>query len=121
MEKQSILIIDNNDVIRGNLSSRFNNIGMLTITAEDGFEGYSRACKELPNFLLASTLLPNLNGFKLSYLLKHDERYEKISIILLTSNETHNEEKIFKACKANYILKKPFKFTELKKIMGLVD
>ena len=117
--KQSILIVDNDDGIRDNLSLRFNNIGMLTITAKDGFEGYTRACKESPNFLLASTLLPNINGFKLAYLLKHDERYENTSIILLTSNEVQNEENIFKDCKANHILKKPFKFSELKNIMGL--
>tara|TARA_Y100000591_G_C21442007_1_gene501943 strand:+ start:218 stop:577 length:360 start_codon:yes stop_codon:yes gene_type:complete len=117
--KQSILIVDNDDGVRDNLSSRFNNIGMLTITAKDGFEGYTRACKESPNFLLASTLLPNINGFKLAYLLKHDERYENTSIILLTANEIQNEENTFKDCKANYILKKPFKFSELKSIMGL--
>ncbi len=117
--KQSILIVDNDDNVRDNLSSRFNKIGMLTITAKDGFEGYTRACKELPNFLLASTLLPNINGFKLAYLLKHDERYENTSIILLTSNEIQNEENIFNDCKANYILKKPFKFSKLKSIMGL--
>ncbi|MFL3007188.1 MAG: PleD family two-component system response regulator [Candidatus Neomarinimicrobiota bacterium] len=119
MEKQSILIVDSEDAIRDNLSSRFNDIGMLTITAKDGFEGYTRACKESPNFLLASTLLPNINGFKLSYLLKHDERYENTSIILLTSKEVQSEENIFKACKANHILKKPFKFSDLKHIMSL--
>ena len=119
MEKQSILIVDSEDAIRDNLSSRFNDIGMLTITAKDGFEGYTRACKESPNFLLASTLLPNINGFKLSYLLKHDERYENTSIILLTLKEVQNEENMFKACKANYILKKPFKFSDLKHIMSL--
>ena len=117
--KKTILIVDNDDGVRDNLSSRFNNIGMFTITAKDGFEGYTRACKESPNFLLASTLLPNINGFKLTYLLKHDERYENTSIILLTTNEIQNEENTFKDCKANYILKKPFKFSELKSIMGL--
>ena len=117
--KQSILIVDTDDDVRDNLSSRFSNIGMLTITAKDGFEGYTRACKESPNFLLANTLLPNINGFKLAYLLKHDERYESISIILMTSNGVHSEENIFKDCKANYILKKPFKFPALKSIMGL--
>ena len=119
MVKQSILIVDNDDDIINSLSLRFNNIGMLTITSKDGFEGYTRACKESPNFLIASTLLPNMNGFKLSYLLKHDERYENISIILLTLNDIQIEENIFRDCKANYILKKPFKFSELKHFMGL--
>ena len=95
MAKQSILIVDNDDDIINSLSLRFNNIGMLTITSKDGFEGYTRACKESPNFLIASTLLPNMNGFKLSYLLKHDERYENISIILLTLNNIQIEEKYF--------------------------
>ena len=90
MGKKSVLIIENDVAVRNHLSKKFNNLGMLVITAEEGYEGYTRACNESPNFIVTETLLPNLNGFKVSYLLKHDERYSDIQIALLTSNDINN-------------------------------
>ena len=119
MEEKSVLIIENDVAVRSHLSKKFNNLGMLVITAEDGYEGYVRACNESPDFIIIETLLPNLNGFKVSYLLKHDERYCDIQIALLTSNEINIERQNFDTCKANVILKKPFKFSELVEEMNL--
>ena len=113
MEEQSILIIENDIAVRNHLSKKFNSIGMLVITAEEGYEGYNRACSESPDFIVTETLLPNLNGFKISYLLKHDERYSNIPIALLTPNELNIEKQNFETCKADVIMKKPFKFSEL--------
>ena len=119
MEKKSVLIIENDVAVRNHLSKKFNSLGMLVITAEEGYEGYTRACNESPNFIVTETLLPNLNGFKVSYLLKHDERYSDIQIALLTSNDINIERQNFETCKANVIMKKPFKFSELVSEMKL--
>ena len=119
MEKKSVLIIENDVTVRNHLSKKFNSLGMLVITAEEGYEGYTRACNESPNFIVTETLLPNLNGFKVSYLLKHDERYSDIQIALLTSNDITIERQNFETCKANVIMKKPFKFSELVSKMKL--
>ena len=119
MEEKSVLIIENDVAVRNPLSKKFNNLGMLVITAEEGYEGYVRACNESPDFIVIDTLLPNLNGFKVSYLLKHDERYSDIQITLLTPNEINIERQNFETCKANVIMKKPFKFSELVEEMKL--
>ena len=121
MEEQSILIIENDIAVRNHLSKKFNSIGMLVITAEEGYEGYNRACSESPDFIVTETLLPNLNGFKISYLLKHDERYSNIPIALLTPNELNIEKQNFETCKADVIMKKPFKFSELAEKMKLIQ
>ena len=119
MEEKSVLIIENDVAVRSHLSKKFNILGMLVITAEEGYEGYVRACNESPDFIVTETLLPNLNGFKVSYLLKHDERYSDIQIALLTPNEINIEKQNFETCKANVIIKKPFKFSELVEKMKL--
>ena len=118
-KKQSVLIIETDSAILKGLTDRFKKRGMLVITAKDGYEGYIRACNESPNFIVTETLLPNLNGFKVSYLLKHDERYSDIQIALLTSNDINIERQNFETCKANVIMKKPFKFSELVSKMNL--
>ena len=119
--KQSVLIIENDDVILENLSKRFKNQDMLVITAKDGYEGYTRACNESPDFIVSETLLPSMNGFRLSRLLKFDERYKNIPVVLITSNDLDTVQNMFQASGADQILGKPFRFRDLmEKITGLV-
>ncbi|MEC9457241.1 MAG: response regulator [Candidatus Neomarinimicrobiota bacterium] len=119
--KQSVLIIEKDDAILDNLSKRFKMQEMLVITAKDGFEGYTRACNESPNLIVSETLLPSMNGFRLSRLLKFDERYKNIPIVLLTSNNLDTVQDMFRACGADQILGKPFRFRDLmEKITDMV-
>ena len=111
--KQSVLIIEKDDAIMDNLSKRFKMQEMLVITAKDGFEGYTRACNESPNLIVSETLLPSMNGFRLSRLLKFDERYKNIPIVLLTSNNLDTVQDMFRASGADQILGKPFRFRDL--------
>ena len=119
--KQSVLIIENDEAILKNLSERFNKRDMLVITAKDGYEGYTRACKESPNIIIAEILLPSMTGFRISRLLKYDERYMNITIVLLTSNNLDTVQEMYQASGADQILGKPFQFRDLmEKITGLV-
>jgi len=111
--KQSVLIIENDEAILKNLSERFKKQDMLVITAKDGYEGYTRACKESPNLIIAETLLPSMDGFRISRLLKYDERYMDITIVLITTNNLDMVQEMYKASGADQILKKPFRFKEL--------
>ena len=112
-KKQSVLIIENNDAVLENLSKRFKKQDMLVITAKDGYEGYTRACNESPNIIITETLLPSMNGFRISRLLKYDERYMNITIVLLTSNNLDTVQEMYQASGADQIIKKPFRFKEL--------
>ena len=119
--KQSVLIIENDDAILENLSKRFKKRDMLVITAKDGYEGYTRACKESPDLIVSETLLPSMNGFRVSRLLKFDERYRNIPVVLITSNNLDTVQDMFRASGADQILGKPFRFRDLmEKITGLV-
>ena len=119
--KQSVLIIENDDAILDNLAKRFKSQDMLVITAKDGYEGYTRACKESPDLIVSETLLPSMNGFRVSRLLKFDERYRNIPVVLITSNNLDTVQDMFRASGADQILGKPFQFRDLmEKITGLV-
>ena len=119
--KQSVLIIENDDTVLENLSNRYKKRDMLVITAKDGYEGYTRACKESPDLIVSETLLPSMNGFRVSRLLKFDERYRNIPVVLITSNNLDTVQDMFRASGADQILGKPFRFRDLmEKITGLV-
>ncbi len=121
MNKVSVLIVESSKSVIDHLSNKFSDMGLSVITALDGFEGYVRACNEMPNYVVAAGVLPSVNGFKLSLLLKNDERYKHIHISLLTSNKIETENNTFLQSGADTILQKPFKFSQLLNEMSLAN
>ena len=111
--KQSVLIIDSDNAIVNSLTKRFKKRDMVVITAEDGYEGYVRACKETPDIIILETLLSSMSGFRVSRLLKYDERFQHIKVIMITSNDLQAIDESYKSCGADEILRKPFRFKEL--------
>ena len=111
--KQSVLIIDSDNAIVNSLTKRFKKRDMVVITAEDGYEGYVRACKETPDIIILETLLSSMSGFRVSRLLKYDERFQHIKVIMITSNDLQAIDDTYKSCGADEILRKPFRFKEL--------
>ena len=117
-KKQSLLIIESDDAILKNLTERFKKRGMLVITAKDGYEGYTRACNESPDFIIMEVLLPSMSGFRIARLLKYDERYKDIVLVMITTNDLNAVNEMFEACGADKILRKPFRFKELMEAMN---
>ena len=114
-KKQSVLIIESDAAVSSNLSKRFQKAGMLVITSSDGYEGYMRARNEVPAYVISETLMPSISGFKLARLLKYDERYRKIKIVLLTSNDLKIEDKVFDPVVQMLFYKNHFDFLNLLK------
>ena len=111
--KQSVLIIDSDNAIVNDLTKRLKNRDMVVITAKDGYEGYVRACKEAPDIIILETLLSIMSGFRVSRLLKYDERFQHIKVVMITSSDLQAIKETYKSCGADEILRKPFRFKEL--------
>ena len=112
-KKQSVLIIENDEAIVKNLTERFKKKDMLVITAKDGYEGYTRACNEAPDLIILETLLPSMSGFRISRLLKFDDRYKDIRVVMITTNDLAAVKEMYESSGADEILRKPFRFSEL--------
>ena len=117
-KKKSVLIIDADQAILDGLSSRFKKKDMLVITAKDGYEGYTRACNEAPSIVICEILMPSMNGFRISRLIKYDERFKNKKFILMTNNDPDFLKDLIKASGADAIIKKPFLFSQLMEQIG---
>ena len=66
---------------------------MVVITAKDGYEGYVRACKEAPDIIILNPFI-QYEWVWVSRLLKYDERFQHIKIVMITNlqaiEETYN-------------------------------
>ena len=63
-------------------------------------------------------LLPSMSGFRIARLLKFDERYKDIVLVMITTNDLNAVNEMFEACGADKILRKPFRFKELMEAMN---
>jgi len=93
MKKKILIIEDYNNIVEI-LTMRLSAMGYAVISAKDGQEGLTLARKEKPDLIVLDVMLPKMNGYKISRLLKFDSKYKDIPIIMLTSRETKRDEQI---------------------------
>ena len=118
-KNKSILIVESNVRVFESLQTKLKDGGMIVISSKDGFEGYERAKKEMPDIVLVEVSVPVMNGLKLCKLLKFDERYGKLNLILMGSkNILRNAEQ--DEYRYDGKIEKPFRYGDLREIIDQV-
>ena len=115
---QPILIVDSDEQSIDHISSGLKDKGFLVITAPDGYDGYVRAKNEAPKVIIVNDLLPYVSGFKLSKLIKSDDRHNDTKIIIMSNTTGPAIDKMFKQSSADEMIEKPF---QLKDIITLLE
>lgn len=108
-----ILIIDDEIELTELVKFRLENQGYQVIVAYDGIGGLAKAREEKPDLIILDVMLPGMDGYKICRLLKFDEQYKKIPIIMFTARLEANEPKMSAQMGAEAYLAKPFEPTIL--------
>ena len=114
---QPILVVDSDEQSIDHIASGLKESGYLVITAPDGYDGYVRARNEGPNIIIANDLLPYVSGYKLSKLIKSDDRHRETKIIIMSSSSGVAIDKMFKQSGADSMLEKPFQLKDVIKLL----
>ena len=114
---QPILVVDSDEQSIDHIASGLKESGYLVITAPDGYDGYVRARNEGPNVIIANDLLPYVSGYKLSKLIKSDDRHRQTKIIIMSSSSGVAIDKMFKQSGADSMLEKPFQLKDVIKLL----
>jgi DNA-binding response OmpR family regulator len=91
MDKKKILIVDDEEDILNTICFRLEAEGFECITSQDGIDALAKAREEKPDLILLDIMLPRMNGYKVSRLLKFDEKYRHIPILMLTAKAQDND------------------------------
>jgi len=103
---KKILIVEDYANIVDVMTMRLNAMGYDVIAAYDGQQGLNLARTKNPDLIILDVLLPKMNGYKVSRLLKFDAKYKHIPIIMLTSRETKRHERLgFETGADDYVYK----------------
>ena len=92
--RPKVVVVDDEEDICNLLKELLVSSGCEVLTESDGARGLALIRKEKPDLIVLDVMLPKLNGYKISRLLKFDSRYKDIPIIMLTSRETKRDEQI---------------------------
>ncbi len=108
MPAKKILVVDDEVNILTIMEARLLASGYEVIMASDGQEGLAKARNEKPDIIILDIMLPKLDGYKVCRLLKADEQYKHIPIILLSARTQDSDLEIGKQQGADAYVTKPF-------------
>jgi len=107
-ETKKILVVEDDLVTQRVLLARFQITDYEVLTASDGEEGLKKARNENPDLVILDLMLPKMTGYEVCRMLKFDDKYKQIPIIILSSLDQQDErEKAIKAGADAYFIK-PF-------------
>lgn len=87
MAGEKVLVVDDSPTILAVVEQVLTDAGYLVVTASTGIEGLNKARSESPNLIILDVLLPGMQGYQVCRLLKFDQQYKSIPIIMYSSRD----------------------------------
>ena len=113
MNNKRVLVVDDEPDIVESIRFNLELENIECIEALDGEEALSKARKENPDLIILDIMLPKINGYKIARMLKFDESYKHIPIIMLTARTQQTDIKLGEETGADEYVTKPFDMDEL--------
>lgn len=117
MSKKVLIVDDEQDIVE-TLKFVIEAKGYECLCAYDGEEGLMLAKQEMPDLIILDVMMPKINGFKISRLLKYDNKYKDIPILMVTARSQDEDKIIGEETGVNEYITKPF---EIDEIMDKID
>ncbi|MBI3507551.1 MAG: response regulator [Proteobacteria bacterium] len=119
---KTILIVDDEKVVRDVLSRFLKALGYGIATAENGIEGLARARAIKPDLVLVDMNMPDMDGKSLCALLRGEPATRRTPVIVLSGEGKLGTMEDAVATGANAYLVKPVDFQRLReKIAALLE
>jgi DNA-binding response OmpR family regulator len=113
MEKKKILVVDDEVDLVKTIQVYLELGGYKVLASYNGEDALNQARKENPDLILLDIMLPKLDGYKVCRLLKFDEKYKHIPILMMTAKTQEKDKLMGKETGANEYITKPFDMEEL--------
>lgn len=110
---KTILLIENDKILRSNFSNLLELEGFNVLTAEDGWLGLNLAKIIRPDLIICEINIPSIDGYELLQILRDRLKTAKTPFIFITSESKENSYDRAKQLGANDYLTKPIESREL--------
>ena len=121
-DKKRILIVDDESSMVEMVKMRLEANNYEVLAAYDGQSGLETAKKEKPDLIILDLMLPRIDGYKVCRMLKFDEKYKMIPIIMFTARAQETDKKTGEEVGADAYITKPFEaqilLGKIKELLG---
>ena len=108
-----ILVVDDEEDLGRILKFALMAAGHEVILAMDGAEGLRMAREDDPDLILLDLMLPKIDGYKVCRMLKFDERYKSIPIVILSARTQEVDKQMARETGADLFITKPYNLNEI--------
>lgn len=112
---KKILIVDDEQDIVESLKFVLEASDFTCYCAYNGEDGLRLAKELIPDLIILDVMMPKINGFKISRLLKYDAKYKNIPILMVTARTQEEDKLIGEETGADEYITKPFELDEVVK------
>jgi len=107
----TILVVEDDPIIRQTVEYALRRAGFDTLTAADGAEGLALARAELPDLILLDLMLPGVDGYTFAEQVRRDDH--DVAIIMVTALDQERDKVRGLDAGADDYITKPFSMEEL--------
>ena len=108
MPDASVLVVDDDPVIRRMLQLSYESEGFQVTTAADGVEGLEALRTSPPDVLILDIMMPKLDGYEVCKAIKSSPETRHIPVILLSAKGRNVDQKLGFDVGADDYITKPF-------------
>ena len=112
---KKILIVDDEQDIVESLKFVLEDADYACYCAYNGEDGLRLAKEIMPDLIILDVMMPKINGYKISRLLKYDSKYKDIPIIMVTARSQLEDKAIGEETGVNEYITKPFELDQIVK------
>ena len=105
---KKILIVDDEQDIVESLKFVLETADYLCYCAYNGEDGLKLAKELMPDLIILDVMMPKINGYKISRLLKYDKKYQNFPILMITARSQEEDKLIGEETGADEYITKPF-------------
>ena len=108
-----ILVVDDEEDLGRILKFALMAAGHDVLLALDGAEGLRMAREESPDLILLDLMLPKIDGYKVCRMLKFDDRYKHIPVVILSARTQEVDKQMAHETGADLFITKPYNLGEI--------
>lgn len=112
-ERPSILVVDDSASARAIAKRLLEKYQYTVVTATDGLDALQKLESYLPDLLMLDVDMPKMDGFELASVLRANDRYKHIPIVVLTALVNRERRRLAKEMQLEGFLAKPYEETQL--------
>ena len=113
-----VLLVDDNTFNLKLLQKRLEESGFEVATALDGIKALNAVRTDPPDLILLDIMMPRLDGYRVCKLLRMDERFNSLPIIMLTSKAGEEDRMLGLELGVNDFILKNADFQEIARVIN---